>query len=296
MDFKVIDCVDHIYIKNVERYGGTYLDSYLFDGITPEKTNKEYWYKLKTIPKVITKKKPKQQINKRYELKSGYAATDIMPKIITMDMYNTDEYDEIIGCYSLKYDEVDGGYEEIDFTISNIYSRENFTFVPNTYNANVDLLTQIEYPEEAHQDMPCQLDSAQVFDLIRKHVKQNINTSIAKITSDYDFHFEVQRNIQLAEPYSIMVDTNNSWANKRRKPKWVNRMISDKQVTILNIKNKPGGNDYGKDCSLPPSITGKNYEDLTEKVNNYLSELMKTINKKYCECPKCKSWGVVEVK
>lgn len=294
MDFKIIDCIDYIYISKNERYNSA-IDNLLFDGEKAEITNKNYWYKLPHIPKSVTVKKPNEQINKRYELKSGYAATELMPQIITMEMYNTDAYDEIIGCYSLKYDEVDGGYEDIEFTIDKIYTKKDFEFVPNTYCATVGLLTEIEYPEEVYQDMPCKLDSKQVFDLIREHVKANINTSIAKVTSDYDFHFEVTRNIGLANPYTKMVDTNSSWMNKRRKPKWVERMVSDKTVPILNIKT-PGSSDYGKDCAIPSPIIGENYKDLEIKVKNYLEEIMKNINKKYCECPQCQGWGVVEVK
>lgn len=292
MNFKIIDCVDYIYISKNERYS-TSLDNLLFDGVKAEKTNKDNWYRLSNIPKSVTRKKANEQINKRYELKSGYLATDLMPEIITMEMYGTDEYDEIIACYSLKYDEVDGGYEDIEFTVDNIYTKRDFEFVTNTYSASVGLLTEIEYPEEVYQDMPCKLDSKQVFDLIREHVKANINTSIAKVTSDYDFHFEVTRNIGLANPYTKMVDTNNSWMNKRRKPKWVERMVSDKSVLILNIKT-PGSNDYGKDCVVPSSITGENYKDLEIKVKKYLDEIMQNINKKYCECPQCQGWGVVE--
>ena len=104
MNFKIIDCVDYIYISKNERYSSS-LDNLFFDGKSAEKANKSGWYKLPCIPKNITVKKPNKQINKRYELKSGYVATELMPQTITMEMYSTDEYDEIIGCYSLKYDE-----------------------------------------------------------------------------------------------------------------------------------------------------------------------------------------------
>ena len=82
--------------------------------------------------------------------------------------------------------------------------------------------------------------------------------------------------------------------DKRRKPKWVDRLISTKEATIINFKDKPSSNNYGKDCVIAPSITGENYTYLQKKVYKYLSELMQQINKKYCECPTCKGWGIVE--
>lgn len=157
------------------------------------------------------------------------------------------------------------------------------------------MLRQIEYPEEAYQDKPCKIDSSQMLKLIREYVKANINTSVATIKSDYDFHFEVAKKIVLADPYSIRVDTNNSFMNKRRKPRWVNKMISTKETTIINFKDKESSTSYGSDCKVAPSIVGENYMDLQNKVENYLSELMKQINKNYCECPSCKGWGIVEV-
>lgn len=292
-EFKIIDCVNYVYIANKDRWMHS-LDNYLFDGVKPEKTNKEYWYKLSKTPEKVTVKRTNKRINQRYELKEGYVATELMPSIITMEMYSSDEYDNIMGCYTLKYDEVDDGYDDVEFKIDTIYRREDYTFVPNTYNAETNLITQIECPEEAYQDKPCRLDGKSMLKIIRNYIKSKIDTSVATITSDYDFHFEVRKKIPLANPYSIMVDTNNSWMNKRRKPKWVERMISAKEETIINFK-EPGGRDYGTGCVVAPSIIGENYEDLTKKVNQYLEELINRVNKKYCECPHCKGWGIVEV-
>ncbi len=131
--------------------------------------------------------------------------------------------------------------------------------------------------------------------IIRSYVKANIDTNVADITSDYDFHFEVKKKIALANPYNILIDTNNTLFSKRkRKPQWVNKMISQKTETIINFKNSLTSTDYGKDCVVAPLIVGENYIDLQNKVEKYLSELIKQINKKYCECPTCKGWGIVE--
>lgn len=293
LELKVIDGKNYIYIANKDSWESN-LNEYLFDNKKPEKTNKRNWYRLSKIPTTVSQKQQDKRINERYELKKGYKPTELMPQIITKEMYKTDEFEEVIGLYTYKYDTVPGGYENVDFNIDTIYSREDFEFVPNEYGASTDLLTQIEYPEEAYQDRPCRLDSEQMLKMIRNYVKANIDTTVAQITSDYDFHFEVVKRIQLADPYNILVDQNNSWLNKRRKPKWINKMISEKKATIINFKDKNSSSDYGKDCVVAPTITGENYKDLQNKVEKYLEELMKQINKKYCECPNCKGWGIVE--
>lgn len=292
-NFKIIDCENYIYISREDRhYSG--INNFLFDGQVAEKTNRNEWYKLNKAPSEILEKKPNETINKRYELKAGYQPTELMPSIITMEMYESGEYEDVMGLYSLKYDIKEGGYEQIEFKISTIYKRKDFEFVPNKYYAETDLLTQIEYPEVAHQDFPCKLTSDQMYSIIRNYVKSNINTKYAQVKSDYDFHFEVVRQIGLAEPYTTLMDTNGSLFSKRRKPKWVTQTISTKTASILNLKRKPENTDYGDNCCLAPCIVGENYADLTEKVEKYLKELMASINKNFCECPKCKGWGVVE--
>lgn len=294
LKLKVINCKSYIYIANEDYYGVTDLTRYLFDGEVPEKTNKDRWFKLNSIPKVVAAKQEDKLINVRYELKAGYTATELMPQIITQEMEQSEEYDEVIGLYNYKYDTIPGEYEPIEFEIKEIYAREDFEFVQNVYGAETSLLTQIEYPEEAYQDKPCKIDSKRMLQIIRNYVKANIDTSVATITSDYEFHFEVKKRIPLADPYNILVDKNNSLFNKRRKPQWVNKMISEKSTTIINLKDSNTSSDYGSDCVVAPSIIGENYQDLQNKVEKFLTELMSQINKKYCECPTCKGWGIVE--
>lgn len=284
----VIDCINYVYIKKQERYGA-YLTQYKFDGVEPVETNKDYWYRLDKIPKKITRLRPKERINQRYELKQGFVATELMPQTLEYH-YDADMYEDIINLYNLRYDEVDGGIEDVKFSINEIYKRENYEFISNTYDASVDLLTQIEFPIEAHQDKPCKLDSQQVFNLIVKHVKANIDTRVAQITSDYKFHFEVERIIDLDKSFEQRYDSSGY---KARKPKWTTRLISTKKVSILNIKNELRAQDYGSNCVVPNPIIGENYEDLNNKVTNFLDKLIQEINVKYCECPNCKGWGVI---
>lgn len=97
LKLKVINCKNYIYIANENYYGVTDLTRYLFDGEVPEKTNKDRWFKLNSIPKVVAAKQEDKRINVRYELKAGYTATELMPQIITQEMEQSEEYDEVIG-------------------------------------------------------------------------------------------------------------------------------------------------------------------------------------------------------
>lgn len=290
LNFTIIDCINYIYIQRGDGRYSNSLNGLLFDGEKAKDTLKSNWYRLEKIPTRVERIKPKTRINEKYELKEGYSVSELMPKFINTD--DTDEYEEVIGCYKYVYDEVDSGYEDVEFEINKIYTKEDMEFVNNEYNSTSSIITQIEYPSVLHQEFPCKLDRSQMMEILREHVKKNIDRKFAEITSDYKFHFEVKKKINLYSPYVKMVDTNNAWANKRRKPKWVEKIISTKSETIISLTDGSSRNEYGADYI--PELIGKNYEDLKEKLNKYLEDVMATINTPYCECPHCQGWGLIK--
>lgn len=66
-----------------------------------------------------------------------------------------------------------------------------------------------------------------------------------------------------------------------------------KSITVLNLKRKSSDSDYGKDCVVPKPFVGENYEDMVNKMNQYLENLIQEINTPYEECTHCKGWGVI---
>lgn len=292
-NFSVIQCKDYIYIKDDASSYSSNIPSLLFDGVKAESTYKDGWYKLCKIPEKIEKKLPDTQINVRFELKAGYTQSEMMPQVINLNSLYESEYEEVSGLYEKKYDTEDGGYEDVKFEVKVIYKKDDFDWVKTQYHGSPDLLAQIENHPAIYQECPQSLSSEQMFEVIRNYVKANINNLVAHISSDYDFQFQVDRKILIAEPYSY--DTNLNSGNKRRKPNWVKKWVTSKNETVLNIKRRSSDTSYGNDCTLAPRIDGNNALDLEKKVNEYLKNLMKEINKEYKECPCCKGWGVVEV-
>ena len=289
IEFNLINCGNYYYISHKTCWGSPDIRTLKFDGEYAEATNKKEWFKILKIPTTIFQRISGKRTNQRYELLDKYKSVEGLPQVIAKDQ--EDEYEEILGMYEFKYDSMEDTYEPIEFKINEIYSREDFECIERPYRAETDLLTQIEFPEVAYQDKPCKVTSESLFDIIRHHVKENIDNRYAVIDSDYDFHFQVDRVIQLANPYDMIYNTN---ALSKRKPKWVTKTIATKKATILNLKRKPSDSNYGKDCHIAPEIVGKDYKDLKNKVDEFLKNLMNEINKKYCECPNCQGWGVVE--
>ena len=291
-NFVIIDCLDYIYIKENCRSYRCGVERLLFDGVLAKPTLKSGWFRLEKIPTIIEQMKPKKRENERWELKEGYASSELMPSTINKEQYHSSDFEAIINCYKYLYDEIEDGYEELEFEIDKIYEKKDFEFIPNDYNAVVSDITQMEYHSDLYQEFPCKLNREQVMSILRDHVKKNIDIRYAEITSDYKFSFEVKKKIKLYEPYSQLVDSNCSWANKRRKPKWVTKIIASKSESILHLTDGSNSNDYK--ATLINEIVGANYEDLKIKLNKYLDSIMEIINVSYCECPHCKGWGLVK--
>ncbi|MEG1725970.1 MAG: hypothetical protein RR313_11300, partial [Anaerovoracaceae bacterium] len=132
--FGVIQCKDYIYIKDETNTYSNAIPTLLFDGAKAEVTHKDGWYRLCKVPDKVERKLPDAQINVRYELKQGYAPSEMMPQVINLDRLCESEYEEASGLYERKYDTECGGYENVDFKVDVIYKKDDFDWVKTKYN------------------------------------------------------------------------------------------------------------------------------------------------------------------
>lgn len=286
---KLIDCDGHMYVK-LDGTNGPSIYSYLFDGVRAESTYLSDWGKIPYIPTDIQLKRPPSHTNGRYILNDDYPVTKNTPKTILQE--DAINYSQVIGLYNpIIYDLVEGDLEQVDFEITVIHKLKDFEIIPKKYNSTVSLITQLEQEEFIHQAFPCKISSSQMFEVIRKYVRKNIDNTVAHISSDYEFHFQVVHKITLADPYTVRIDANQGKRN--RSPRWVTNLITTKEANILNIKRNLSDSDYGNNCKVAPSFSCNNYKELCDTIDRYLEELMKTINVNYVECSCCKGWGVI---
>lgn len=291
----IVKSEDCIYVKcmslgtytNVVRLDGRYL----IDGKPAEGTCTDCWYKIGAIPKSFQIKGSDTIVNRRYGLRNGIPPSELLPKeILPEDGSLPEEYERVSGCYDLKYETIPGTWEELDFTTEIIYKSNDFEWFKTEYPHNHFLIDQIECPSEMLDSLrPCVVDKNQMYSIIRSHIKKNIDPTVATITSDYDFVFRVSRDVKLAVPLTFSSDIGT-----KRKPKWIETKQATKRIDIYEITTEAS---YLKGiCKYPEPVIGKNAKDLEEKINQVLEEIMKEINKKYCECPTCQGWGYVEEK
>lgn len=66
-----------------------------------------------------------------------------------------------------------------------------------------DTLATLFVPSIVVNNIPCSISDEHLYDIIRQHIQANINHDVARITSDYDFCFTVQKVIKLEEPITV---------------------------------------------------------------------------------------------
>lgn len=270
-----------------ESYFHTKIKGLLFDGKKVESTYHKDWFKLNTIPSKIEKQVPQQQINRRYELREGFQETELTPKLIKASYIDEDsEYYEVKGLYELKYELTEPTFEEIDFEINIIEELDReFEIVKQDYDFKYNLLDKIQTHPVLLQEKPCELSKEDTYKIIRNHVKANINPKYAKVTSDYDFCFTVEKLIELYQVHSYEVNIN---AMTKRKPKYEKRYQRNRSVKIYEAAPKP----YQSYPVVTP-FSGKNAKDLKANIAKFLDELMEKINEPLIECSHCKGNGVI---
>lgn len=281
------------------------LESYYFDGRLGEKTYNSFWLKILDIPKRITQKIGQPHTNKRWELIDKELASTKYPLVVLeKDCAEIDE--KFYPLYEHKSDpqpdlEIEIPFEfKIILEIDNIKEYGGFSYpVQRTEwahegfrgltdkEANHDTIDTIIFPNIILPARTSFLTSQQVFKVVRKHVQDNIDPKYAHITSDYDFCFCVRKKIPLCKPIPYKKDISRIGA---RKPKYITDYRNNREIDIFEMTYSP--KNY-KGYTPIREIRGKNIEDLKEKIDQFLLDLMEKINEPLKDCPHCNGMGVI---
>lgn len=140
---------------------------------------------------------------------------------------------------------------------------------------------------------PCSLTSQQVYKIIRAHVLNNIDGKVARVTSNYDFCFTVEKVIE-TKPYSTKKEQLTRSGRSYKPPRFVTGTKSTKQQKIFEMtwKGYKGNSGYdGYTCIEP--WEADSLQELYDNMQKYLSDLMEEINKPVIECQHCNGLGFV---
>lgn len=285
------------------------------NGKKPVETFSKKWYQIEKPQNDTLKIEHKvkgEEINKRYEIKDKEFISEKLPEVIS---YKDKEkyYDEDYECYKIldafyiyKHDTAPDRMEEIDAKINILLELENYKFPTpfefkaihrwdysdKTYTITREAISHQEldsiiFPEIMLPTRPCSLSSKQMYDITRQYIKDNIDTKVAVITSDYDFCFQVEKIVPLLEPETFTY--HNIFARTKREREKIHYSTKKyKQVQIYQMTHNQ--ENYKGYTAIKP-IFANNEDELKEKVNKWLKELITMINKPLELCPYCNGTG-----
>lgn len=161
-------------------------------------------------------------------------------------------------------------------------------YAPITHeNAKAMGIDELFYPNILHEHLPCQLTSKETYDIIREHVKRNIDPTSARVSSDYDFYFAVNKLVKLWKPQikqnELLTVKGKSFKNK----KYREYTITNREFSVFEMAH-----NYRGYKNIEP-FSGDNHRDMQQKIDAYLEELMVAINTPLEDCPHCKGMGVI---
>ncbi len=296
---------------------------YLFDGKEPTPTFDKFWFNISQFPKSVQRWERQPNINFRYVLRDMSLLSDRVKKefareeVAEYDQSAYDwiwkpEYATLRSLYELVSDPQPDKLSDIEFSANLIFEVDHeaqelktFSYPVNrnsSKNSGFDeitntalrhrLLDEITIPNLYLNERPCKLTSKQTYNIVRQHVKLHINPQFAVVTSDYDFCFTVKKRIKLAVPVKYSVDINNTniFSKRKKKPIYEDRYHTTKEVEIFEMTSME---DKYKGYTPIPGIEGENEEDLKNKLDAYLEDLMSYINEPMEECPNCKGNGIL---
>ncbi len=302
--------------KEKDRWKRKYnIEDLFFNGKQLTKTFSKEWYQIEKPEKDTLKVEHEvkgEVVNQRYEIKDKEFVSEKLPEIINYEdrekYYNEDYegYKILDNFYDYKYDTAPNKIEEIDTEINILLELENYNLpTPFEFEAihrwgyrdkaytitrediSYQELDRIIFPEIMLPSRPCSLSSKQIYDITRQYIKDNIDTKVAEITSDYDFCFEVKKIVPLLEPETFTYQ--NIFARTKKEREKIHYSTKEyKKITIYQMTHKQ--ENYKGYTAIEPMFANSE-DELKEKVNKWLKDLITMINKPLELCPYCNGTG-----
>lgn len=290
-------------------YHKTNIEKYLFDGKYATKTYVKNWYMIEDYPKLIQNLESDKKINVRWELIDKELESKKAPLIISVSDFDYDYEHPMYALYEQKYDIQKGKLVEANVELELLMEVENFELPPEfsyvalkKYNYSTKLYTvtnadikhqwldKMVIPEIMLSERACMIDSSTLYGIVRNHVRENIDNSYARITSDYDFCFQVDKKIPLYEPKEFSYK--NPFASTKKARQKLHHSVSKyKESKIFEMTTT--SEMYQGYTPIQP-IAANNEKELKQKLDGFLEDLMFHINRHLISCPHCEGTGYTE--
>ncbi|EGT3945311.1 TPA: hypothetical protein KOR49_002195 [Clostridioides difficile] len=291
-------------------YHRTQLTNLYFDGEKPKETYCKNWYVIDKYPEKIETESI-EYTNERYEINNKNLICEKFPETIKKEDRGKFNFD-ITEFYTFKRDklplrlveaenvnveiiiELDSfkmpNKIEYDIVCDKEHYKNNSAYKITNANVKHQFLDKMIFPEIMLSSRPCKLTSKQMYDITRKYIKDNIDLSKAKITSDYKFCFAVKKIIPLLTPEKISY-TNIFARTKKERNKIHHEIKEYKEVEIFSMTHKQ--ENYGGYTAID-ELCANNENELKEKVDTWLKGVVDIINKPLTQCEHCNGTGYID--
>ena len=287
-------------------YHRSQLTDILFDGKQPKETYLKNWLQIEKYPNKIQRYVNQPDINKRFELKNKEMESEKLPLIVKYKNKGDFDEDVIANLYIPKSDKQEPVLQDVECEFNILFEIQNYELPPTIdysvlkkvgwdekkvkiTNVNIkhQLLDKMIFPEIVLSSRPCSISSHDLYCIVRQYIKDNIDNKVARITSDYDFCFTVKKIVPLLEPVKFTYQ-NYFARTKRERSKIHHAVQKEKEITIFEMTH-----DQRKYESYPvlPGISAESEHELKEKIDTFLADLIKTINKPLELCEHCNGSG-----
>lgn len=285
-----------------------------FDGEKPKASFKANWLIIPKFPQRIEREVTGEIINRRQEIREAEMISAKLPEVIYYplppEMIDEDGDFRYGALYEYKYDREPNHFEDVKIEWDVVIDVENFQMPPQIEFTGIHKLNYKEvpyvikndsvwhqqldemiFPEVLLHNRPCSFTSKTVYDITRQYVIEHIDHRVAKITSNYDFCFEVKKLIPLHVPEKITYY--NLFARTKRerdKPRTTIKEYNERTVFEMTSLS-----EMYKGYTPIPAMFAENEAELESKMKKWLTALMAEINRPLCECPHCCGKGIIDV-
>ena len=275
------------------------------------------WHRLDDEIKTVQMQTPGKVVQTGWSLRDKTLKSDRIPDTLTLQQlyeeYDLDdleyvargEYAGLHPLYDRVVEQLPSEMVDVDFEVTQLgeltisdYGRPETMQVTmdrgpglgkpiNETLANVVVYEDFEHlftPEFLLHKRPCSLTSRQMYSIVRNHIKANIDYSIARITSDYDFCFTVKKIAKDNMPVASATPTPRT--RKKSLAKSV-KLIPYFSMTWAGYRGNGGYEGY--ECIS--GMSAKSLSELQTQLAAYLDDLISDINLPLIECPHCAATG-----
>lgn len=268
LDLVAIIKNNKVFVKEKDKFSNRLSQYKLrFDAVERETFHKD-WRVFETVPTTVEEFIKGSEKIIKYKLKDGYVECEKTPLNMTTEdfkcCYDECENSEIRGLYEPVYRK-DPDYWRIAPMVIEVIDSNCAPLLNAKYNYHVKFPGYIDKHMIVQHKLPCYADGDYIFDLIQTAAKINLPDH-CKITSDYDFHFEVKATV----PYQ-------------------HDPLRHEKKTVIEISKKkytyPG---------RVSDVNADNYSELEAMIDKIIDTHMNKMKTKIYICPECQGKGWIE--